>query len=83
MAVTNIPKPHAHNLLALSKGPCTNDVSTQGGGGVSQFLTLGGGGCVISILYILTGGGGVKIPKIRLTSFVHGPKGKSNKDLSL
>ena len=46
----------------------------RGGGGVSQFLTIGGGGCVISILEILTGGGGgSKIPKIRLTSFVHGP----------
>ena len=42
----------------LGKGPCTNDVSTQGRRGVSQFLTIGGGGCVISILEILTGGGG-------------------------
>ena len=34
------------------------------GGGVSQFLTIGGGGCVISILEILTGGGGgVKNPE--------------------
>ena len=33
------------------------------GEGVSQFLTIGGGGCVISILEILTGGGGVKNPK--------------------
>ena len=56
------------------KGPCTNDVSTQGGRGVSLFLTIEEGGCVISILEILTGGGGgSKIPKIRLTSFVHGP----------
>ena len=47
----------------------------RGGGGVSKFLTIRGGGCVISILTILTGGGGgSKIPKIRLTSFVHGPK---------
>ena len=46
----------------------------RGGGRVSQFLTIRGGGCVISILKILTGGGGgSKIPKIRLTSFVHGP----------
>ena len=35
----------------------------RGGGGVSQFLTIGGGGCVISILKILTGGGGVKNPE--------------------
>ena len=48
---------------------------------VSQFLTLGGGGCVISILKILTGGGGgSKILKIRLTSFVHGPKGEGEKE---
>ena len=33
------------------------------GGGVSQFLTIGGGGCVISILEILTGGGGVENPE--------------------
>ena len=33
---------------------------------------------MISILEILTGGGGgSKIPKIRLTSFVHGPYGES------
>ena len=49
----------------------------RGGGGVSQFLTIRGGGCVISILKILTGGGGgSEIPKIRLTSFVHSPQGK-------
>ena len=59
--------------LERRKGPCTNDVSTQGGGGVSQLLTIGGGGCVISILKILTWGGGSKIPKITMTSFVHGP----------
>ena len=48
----------------------------RGGRGVSKFLTIRGGGCVISILTILTGGGGgSKIPKIRLTSFVHGPLG--------
>ena len=35
----------------------------RGGGGVSQFLTIRGGGCVISILKILTGGGGVKNPE--------------------
>ena len=47
----------------------------RGEGGVSQFLTIRGGGCVISILKILTGGGGgSKIPKITLTSFVLGPK---------
>ena len=46
-------------LILSGMGPCTNDVSTQGGRGVSQFLTIGGGGCVISILEILTGGGGV------------------------
>ena len=55
-------------------GPCTNDVSTQGGEGVSQFLTIGGGGCVISIKG--EGEGGSKIPKIRLASFVHGPMPK-------
>ena len=32
------------------RGPCTNDVSTWWGGGVRQFLTIGGGGCVNSIL---------------------------------
>ena len=51
------------NKRVLGLGPCTNDVSTQGGGGVSQFLTMGGGGCVISILEILTGGGGVENPE--------------------
>ena len=35
----------------------------RGGGGVSQFMTIEGGGCVISILEILTGGGGVKNPE--------------------
>ena len=39
-----------------SKGPFTNDVSGEGEGGGGRFLTIGGGGCVISILRILTRG---------------------------
>ena len=35
----------------------------SGGRGGSQILTIGGGGCVIPILEILTGGGGVKNPE--------------------
>ena len=76
--------PEVYLELNTSKGPCTNDASTQGGRGVSKFLTIRGGGCVISILTILTGGGGrSKIPKIRLTSFVHGPLGTRSLPCSL
>ena len=46
----------------------------RGREGGTQILTIGGGGCVISIVEILTRGGrGSKIPKIYLTSFVNGP----------
>ena len=54
----------AHRTVARSpRGHVQMTSVLRGGGGVSQFLTIGGGGCVISILEILTGGGGVKNPE--------------------
>ena len=44
MASTYYPHPVSpENLLVPEIGPCTNDVSTQRGRGVSQFLMIGGG----------------------------------------
>ena len=58
-------------LCSSPLGANTNDVSTQGGGGLAKFDKRNGG-CMISILKILTKGGGSKIPKIKLMLFVLG-----------
>ena len=41
MKAMNVPFHMGYGSLMCYKGACTNDVSTEGGGGVSQFLTKG------------------------------------------
>jgi hypothetical protein len=63
----------------MVKGLSINDVTALGGGGMKDFVTT----VALSLKIVTMGGGGVKIIKKSVTSFMDDPKVQKNSKHSL